>query len=73
MGTWFLSISFGHKIAGKLGQIIASPGGSDTTPAQALEAYIDVYLTWGVYITLGAALVLLVLSPWLKKWMHGVQ
>lgn len=72
MGTWFLSISFAHKIAGKLGQMIASPG-NDATAADALSAYVDVYMTWGVYITLGAAALLLVLSPWLKKWMHGVH
>jgi len=32
-----------------------------------------VYMQWGVYITIGAALVLLLLSPILKKWMHGVH
>ncbi|MBK9271233.1 MAG: MFS transporter [Saprospiraceae bacterium] len=72
MGTWFLSISFAHKIAGKLGQMIAAPG-NDAAPAEALSAYVDVYMTWGVYITLGAAALLFVLSPWLKKWMHGVH
>lgn len=72
MGTWFLSISFAHKIAGKLGQMIASPG-NGATPAEALSGYIDVYLTWGVFITLGAAILLLALSPLLKKWMHGVH
>lgn len=73
MGTWFLSISFGHKIAGKLGQMIASPGsGPDVSKADALSAYIDVYMNWGVYITLGAAVILFLLSGWLKRWMHGV-
>jgi POT family proton-dependent oligopeptide transporter len=72
MGTWFLSISFAHKIAGKLGQMIATPG-DGAAPAEALSAYINVYVTWGVYITLGAAAVLFLLSPWLKKWMHGVH
>ncbi len=72
MGAWFLSIAFAHKIAGKLGQATADSGGG-TDAAAALQAYIDVYMQWGVYITLGAALVLLLLSPILKKWMHGVQ
>ena len=72
MGAWFLSIAFAHKIAGKLGQATADAGGG-IDAAAALQAYIDVYMQWGVYITLGAALVLLLLSPILKKWMHGVQ
>jgi POT family proton-dependent oligopeptide transporter len=73
MGSWFLSIAFAHKIAGKLGQIIAAPSGEGTDPATALKAFADVYMQWGVYIVLGAAALLLLLTPTLKKWMHGVQ
>ncbi|MCB0566341.1 MAG: oligopeptide:H+ symporter [Phaeodactylibacter sp.] len=72
MGAWFLSIAFAHKIAGNLGKLIAEPG-HGTNPSDALKAYADVYMTWGVYVVLGAALVLLLLSPILKKWMHGVH
>jgi POT family proton-dependent oligopeptide transporter len=72
MGTWFLSISFGHKIAGYLGQLIAAPGEGEVAPAQALQGYIDVYMQWGVQITLAAALLLLILSGFLKRRMHGV-
>lgn len=72
MGAWFLSIAFAHKLAGELGKMIASPGeGVDN--ATALKAYADVYMLWGVYVVLGAAVVLLILSPFLKKWMHGIH
>jgi POT family proton-dependent oligopeptide transporter len=72
MGSWFLSIAFAHKIAGELGKIIASPGeGADAVTA--VKAFSDVYLTWGVYVVLGAAVLLLLLSPVLKRWMHGVH
>ncbi len=71
MGAWFLSIAFAHKIAAKLGQDISGSGSTDA--AGAVQAYVDVYMQWGVYITLGAAAVLLLISPILKKWMHGVQ
>ncbi len=72
MGAWFLSIAFAHKIAGELGKQIASPAeGSDA--ATALGQFADVYMQWGVYVTLSAAAVLLILSPILKKWMHGIQ
>ena len=73
MGSWFLSIAFAHKVAGKLGQLIAESetGGGD--PVAQLQGFADVYLTWGVYIVLGCAALLLVLTPMLKKWMHGVN
>ncbi|MBI5914859.1 MAG: MFS transporter [Bacteroidetes bacterium] len=72
MGAWFLSIAFGHKVAGELGKAIASPG-EGTDAATALKAFADVYMFWGVYVTLGAAALLFLLSPILKKWMHGIQ
>lgn len=72
MGAWFLSIAFAHKIAGELGKMIAEPG-ADATPDVTLKAFANVYLTWGVYVALGAAVVLLLLTPMLKKWMHGIQ
>ncbi len=72
MGAWFLSIAFAHKIAGELGKLIAEPGESASS-ADSLKAFADVYMVWGVYVVLGAALLLLLLSPILKKWMHGVN
>ncbi len=72
MGTWFLSIAFAHKIAGELGKLIAEPG-EGASSADALKAFADVYMMWGVYVVLGAAVLLLLLSPFLKKWMHGVH
>jgi proton-dependent oligopeptide transporter, POT family len=72
MGSWFLSIAFAHKIAGFLGQLIADPGHGNGTDG-ALEAFSEVYLTWGVYVVLGAAALLLLLSPILRRWMHGIH
>lgn len=72
MGAWFLSIAFAHKIAGELGKMIAEPG--ETALASAsLKAFADVYLMWGVYVVLGIAVLLLILSPFMKRWMHGVK
>lgn len=72
MGAWFLSIAFAHKIGGYLGQLIASPV-AGSSKAEELSAFASVYMNWGVYVVLGAAALLLLLSPILKKWMHGVQ
>ncbi len=72
MGAWFLSIAFAHKIAGELGKMIAEPG-ETANPSDSLKAFADVYMMWGVYVVLAAAAILLLLSPFLKKWMHGVH
>ncbi len=72
MGSWFLSIAFAHKIAGFLGQLIATPTG-DTSKEAALATFADVYMTWGVYVVLAAAAFLFILSPLLRKWMHGIH
>jgi POT family proton-dependent oligopeptide transporter len=73
MGAWFLSIAFAHKIAGNLGKLIATPTNGQQDGVSQLNAFMDVYLYWGVYVVLGAAVVLLLLSPILRKWMHGVH
>jgi POT family proton-dependent oligopeptide transporter len=72
MGSWFVSIAFGHKIGGYLGKLIASPP-EGATKAMELQSFINVYMNWGVYIVLGVAAILFFISPTLKKWMHGVH
>ena len=72
MGAWFLSISFAHEIAAKLGQLTAAPS-EDATAIESMNAFISVYWQWGVLVVGGASLVLLVLVPTLKKWMHGIH
>lgn len=72
MGCWFLSIAFAHKIGGILGQLIAAPS-EDATRESALSGFANIYMTWGVWIVLGAAALLFSLSFVLKKWMHGVH
>ena len=72
MGSWFLSIAFAHKIAGFLGQLIAGPGG-EVSRDDSLTAFSNVYMTWGVFVVLGAAALLLILSPLLRRWMHGIH
>ncbi|NUN99182.1 MAG: MFS transporter, partial [Saprospiraceae bacterium] len=71
MGAWFLSIAFGHKIGGYLGQLTSPPEGA--SKAEELGLFAQVYMNSGVYIVLGAAAFLLIVSPILKKWMHGVH
>ncbi len=72
MGSWFLSIALAEKIAGFLGQLIATPQ-AEIDKSSALNSFSHVYLVWGVFIVLGSAFILLILSPLLRKWMHGIH
>lgn len=69
MGAWFLSISFAHEIAGQLAKLTATPEGEGS----GISAFADMYWNWGVLVVGGATVVLLVLTPTLRKWMHGIH
>lgn len=73
MGVWFLSISVGEYLAGAAAQSAAvqTVGGQVTNPELSLHTYLHTFQTGG-FLTIGAGVVLLVISPWLKKIMHGV-
>jgi POT family proton-dependent oligopeptide transporter len=70
MGFWFLSSAIAHQ-AGKwiASETAADPNASkEQTMNQALEVFNNVGL-----FAIGAAVLLLLLSPILKKWMHGIK
>ena len=74
MGVWFVSFALSNKLAGKIGEWAASEElPENVTAMDTLNVYSNTYLTWGVYVVLGAALVLLVLVPLLRKWMNGIH
>ncbi|MDB5674097.1 MAG: amino acid transporter [Sphingomonas bacterium] len=74
MGVWFLSISVAQSLAGLLAQSasVETVGGQVTNPKVSLDTYTTIYQHYGL-ITVGIGLVLLLLSPLIKKWMHGVN
>ena len=74
MGVWFLSISCAQYVAGVVAQVasVETVGGQVTNLKVSLETYAGVFQTIGLTsVIIGG--VLLVLSPVIKKWMHGVQ
>src|SRR5690606_7670231 len=74
MGAWFLSISLANKMAGLIGSLTAGESLGDTAaPTETIHEYADTYLIWGVAVVLGAAFILLLLVPTLRKWMHGIH
>lgn len=74
MGAWFLSMAVGNKMAGWIGTLTASDSPAEgASAADTLSAYTNTYLVWGVLVVLGAAVLLLVLVPTLRKWMNGIH
>ena len=74
MGVWFLSISVAQYVAGVVAQVasVETVGGQVTNLKVSLDTYNGVFWTIGL-IAAGIGLVLLLLSPVIKRWMHGVQ
>ncbi|HVI98976.1 MAG TPA: peptide MFS transporter [Sphingomonas sp.] len=74
MGVWFLSISVAQYVAGVVAQVasVETVGGQVTNLQVSLDTYTAVFVKIG-WIAVGIGLFLLLLSPLIKKWMHGVQ
>lgn len=74
MGVWFLSISVAQYVAGIVAQVasVETVGGQVTNLKVSLETYAGVFSTIGI-ASMAIGVVLLVFSPIIRKWMHGVQ
>jgi POT family proton-dependent oligopeptide transporter len=74
MGVWFLSISVAEYFAGAIAQAAATTtvGGQVTNPELSLHTYLHSFMTGGE-LTIVAGVVLLALTPVLKRLMHGVS
>jgi POT family proton-dependent oligopeptide transporter len=74
MGVWFLSISVAQYVAGVVAQVasVETVGGQVTNLKVSLDTYTNVFWTIGL-VSAGIGALLLVLSPLIKKWMHGVD
>ncbi|HST35556.1 MAG TPA: peptide MFS transporter [Allosphingosinicella sp.] len=74
MGVWFLSISVAQYVAGAVAQVasVETVGGQVTNLQVSLETYAGVFWKIGL-VSVGIGLLLLLISPLLKRWMHGVK
>ncbi|TLX75194.1 peptide MFS transporter [Labilibacter sediminis] len=76
MGVWFLSFAGSNYVAGILATLTGSGGhGEDAVKLSAQESlatYVDVYSTMG-YAAIGVGLVVVLLSPLLRKLLHGIE
>lgn len=70
MGFWMLSSSFAHKFGEQIANLTAVDG--NATPQQSLELCLGVFTNLG-YFAIGAGIFLLLISPIITKWMHGIK
>lgn len=74
MGVWFLSSAFAFDIGGFIGRQMAI----EADPDVKIEGFDSLYVYTNGFeqialVALGGSLVMLILSPWLRKWMHGIH
>jgi POT family proton-dependent oligopeptide transporter len=77
MGMWFLASAFGQYVAGLVGTLMAIPSegeGAATVinSVETLPVYMGVFqkIAW---VSMGCGVLLLLLSPILKRWMKDVH
>jgi POT family proton-dependent oligopeptide transporter len=70
MGAWFMSISIGNFLAGKLSASIGSEG--KTIEQMTLTDFNTVFTPFG-WLMLGLSAVMLLLASRVNRWMHGVK
>ncbi len=70
MGFWFLSSSIAHQA----GKRIANLTNVDESvpPEQSLSLALGVFNSIG-WVAIGCGLFLVILSPFIRRWMHGVK
>lgn len=74
MGIWFLSSSFAHHIAGIIAKLtsVSGSGDGEVGGMDSLLVYTGVFEQIG-YVAFGFALLALLLTPLMRKWMHGIH
>jgi len=72
MGTWFLFSALGNYVAGWISSLTGSSAHGVDSGQLDIIATMDVYTTIG-YMSMGVGIFILLLTPLMKKGMHGVH
>ncbi|PCH63831.1 MAG: MFS transporter [SAR86 cluster bacterium] len=72
MGTWFLFTALGNYVAGWISSLTGSGGHGADAGQLDVNAVIDVYTQIGYY-SIAVGLLILALTPLMKRHMHGVH
>lgn len=63
-GIWYLAIAIGNKIAGTMGSMI-----DEITSKYSMTTFFLIF----TFIPVGLGLIIMLLTPVLKRLMHGVK
>ena len=72
MGTWFLFTALGNNVAGWISSLMGSTAQGAASGELDMTATMDVYSIIG-YSSVGVGIFILLLTPLLKKGMHGAH
>jgi POT family proton-dependent oligopeptide transporter len=64
MGAWFYMTAVGNFVAGKIGEATGGEGGE-----MSQDLVLAIYTKIG-WVAIGVSVVVLLVSPFVKKWMH---
>ncbi len=74
MGTWFLATALSETVATRIGKMAAidTTAGETADAASALGTYTQLFefLMW---FGVGAGVLMIIISPVLRRWMHGIH
>lgn len=74
MGTWFLATALSETVATRLGKLAAidTSLGETADVATALATYTELF-SFLMWTGIGVGVFMIVISPLLKRWMHGIH
>jgi len=74
MGTWFLATALSETVAMRISRIAAidTSGGNAGDIASAVATYNDLWM-FLLYLGVGFGISMLLISPLLRRWMHGIH
>jgi POT family proton-dependent oligopeptide transporter len=72
MGCWFLSSSIAHQAGKHIAKFTAVEAGENVTAVETLAKALPVFNNVGLF-AIGSGVLLLLLSPMISKWMHGIK
>ena len=74
MGTWFLATALSETVATRMGKMAAIdiPDGETMDIATVAATYTELF-SFLMWFGIGAGVFMILISPILKRWMHGIH
>ena len=74
MGTWFLATALSETVATRIGKMAAidTTAGESADVAVALASYTELF-SFLMWFGLVAGAIMILISPILRRWMHGIH